>query len=84
MLTVMLIRNFSFTLLKIDFTTDNLQVILKSLLTLIRSIGNAVCFQHSFEWFIEQIKLFKMLNFRRISSNPREIHEVSFLEACRV
>ena len=84
MLILMLIRISPITVLKIDSTTDDLQVILKSLLTLKRSICSGVCFQYSCEWYIEQIKLLKMLNFQRLSNNPQEIYEVSVLEACRV
>ena len=84
MLILMLIRISPITVLKIDSTTDDLQVILKSLLTRKRSICSGVCFQYSCEWYTEQIKLLKMLNFRRLSNNYREIYEVSFLEACRV
>ena len=53
-------------------------------ITLKRSICSGVCFQYSCEWYIEQIKLLKMLNFQRLSNNPQEIYEVSVLEACRV
>ena len=53
-------------------------------ITLKRSICSGVCFQYSCEWYIEQIKLLKMLNFQRLSNNPQEMHEVSVLEACRV
>ena len=56
----------------------------KSLFGLKRSICSGACFQCSCEWYIEQIKLLKMINFRRLSNNPQEIYEVSVLEACRV
>ena len=48
------------------------------------SICSGVCFQYRCEWYIEQIKLLKMLNFQRLSNNLQEIYEVSVLEACRV
>ena len=47
-------------------------------------ICSDVCFQYSCEWYIEQIKLLKMLNFQRLSNNLQEICEVSVLEAYRV
>ena len=52
--------------------------------TLKRSICSGVCFQYSCEWYIEQIKLLKMLNFQRLSNNPQEMYEVSVLEVCSV
>ena len=49
-------------------------------ITLKRSICSGVCFQYSCEWYIEQIKLLKMLNFQRLSNNLQDIDEVSVLE----
>ena len=59
---------------------------LKSLLTLERSIYSGVFFQYSFDWYTEQIKLLKMLNFGDFQTTPEKymIYEVSFLEGCWV
>ena len=74
----MLTQNFSCYFAKIDSTTDDFPAILKSLLTLKRSICSGVGFQYSCEWYSEQIELLKMLNFPRLSNTPREIYEVLF------
>ena len=53
-------------------------------ITLKRSICSGLCFQYSCEWYIEHIKLLKIINFQRLSKNPQEIYEVFVLEVCRV
>ena len=80
-LIVMLIRTFPVTLLKIDSTTDGLPAILKSLLTLKGSICSGVCFQYSYEQYIEQMKLLKTLIFPRVSNTPEKYMKSFFLEA---
>ena len=71
----MLIRIFSRYFAKNRFHHRRFPAILKSLLTLKRSICSGVGFQYSCEWYIEQIELLKMLNFPRLSNTPREIYE---------
>ena len=47
------------TILKIDYGTEDLRMILKSLLTLTSSIFGGLGFQYSCEWYIGLVELLK-------------------------
>ena len=79
----MLIRNFFCYFTKDKFHHRDFPAILKSLLTLKRSICSDDGFQYSCQWYAKQIELLKMLNFPRLSNTAREVYEDLCLEACR-
>ena len=71
MLILMLILNFSCYFTKNRFYDRLFPSDFKKSLNIQGSICSGVCLQHSSKWYIEQIKLLKMLNFRRLSNKPR-------------